>query len=74
MEDFKKDFIRNNLDVLPPEERLKGISPDERLRGMSPDERLRGMSPEDLLRVFSLDDLKAFVRREEQRRSRIPGN
>ena len=67
VEDFKKDFIRHNLDVLPPEERLRGMSPEERLRGMSPEERLRGMSPEDVLKAFPPGDIKAFVRREERR-------
>ena len=79
VEDFKKDFIRHNLDVLPPEERLRGMSPEDRLRGMSPEERLRGMSPEELtsrlsleerLRGMSPDDIEAFVRREKHRRGK----
>ncbi len=55
MEDFERDFTREHLHLLPPEERLKGLSaetifqrfsPEERLQGLPPEERLKGLSPE----------------------------
>jgi len=48
MEDFQRDFVMDNLDILSPDEVLKRYSPDERLRGISPDERLRGLSPKEI--------------------------
>lgn len=38
MEDFRRDFTKQNLKELTPEERLRGLSPEERLRGLSPQE------------------------------------
>ena len=38
MEDFKRDYIKENLDALPPDERLRGLSADEVLRSFSADE------------------------------------
>ena len=46
MEDFEKDFTREHLHLLPPEERLKGLPPEERLKGVPPEDRLRGLSAE----------------------------
>jgi len=55
MEDFNRDFTREHLYLLPPEERLKGLPPEERLKGLpsetvfkqfSPEERLKGLPPE----------------------------
>jgi len=37
-EDFRRDIVREYLDRLPPEERLKGLSPQERVKGLSPEE------------------------------------
>ncbi len=48
MEDFKKDFVKNHLDVLSPDEVLKKYSPDDRLRGLSSDDRLRGLSLQEI--------------------------
>ncbi len=35
MQDFQKDYVKNHLEVLSPDERLKGLSLSERLRGIS---------------------------------------
>jgi len=48
MEDFRRDYVKEHLKDLTPDERLAGLSPDERLEGLSPDERLQGLSPEDI--------------------------
>jgi hypothetical protein len=37
-EDFRRDYTREHLSLLPPEERLQGLSPEERLQGLSPEE------------------------------------
>jgi hypothetical protein len=36
------------FDLIPPEERLRGLDPEERLRGLDPEERLRGLDPEQV--------------------------
>ncbi len=38
MENFKKDFVKNHLDVLSSDEVLKRYSPDDRLKGLSLEE------------------------------------
>jgi len=37
-EDFRRDIVREYLEQLPPEERVKGLSPEERVKGLSPEE------------------------------------
>ncbi len=34
IEDFNRDFTKEHLHLLPPEERLKGLAPEERLKGL----------------------------------------
>ncbi|MGH8499343.1 MAG: hypothetical protein ACRERV_11145 [Methylococcales bacterium] len=48
MEDFQKDFVREHLDWLSPDDRLRGLSPGDRLRGLSPDDIVNDLSPADL--------------------------
>jgi hypothetical protein len=38
MEDFRRDFTKEYLKDLTPEERLAGLSPEEVLRALSPEE------------------------------------
>jgi hypothetical protein len=56
------------LELIPPEERLRGLSPEERLRGLSPEERLRGLSPEERIRGLSDEELDRLRELLEQRR------
>ncbi len=44
MEDFKKDYIRENLGELEPEEILEMLPVEERLKGLPAEERLKGLS------------------------------
>jgi hypothetical protein len=46
LDDFRRDYLRQHVQELPPEERLKGLAPEERLKGLTPDEVLAGLSPE----------------------------
>jgi hypothetical protein len=48
MKDFQKDYVKNHLGLLSPDDRLKGLSPDEVLQQFSPDDRLKGLSPEEI--------------------------
>jgi hypothetical protein len=56
IEDFNRDFTREHLHLLPPEERLKGLPPEERLKGLPPEERLKGLPPESIFEQFSPEE------------------
>lgn len=80
VEDFMREVTLEHLDLLPADERLRGLSSDERLRGLSSDERLRGLSSDERLRGLSSDErlkglspeeIESYLRR---RRSDAPGN
>jgi hypothetical protein len=57
MEEFKRDFLRDHLDELSPEERLKGLTPEELLKVISMD---------DLARVLSRDQIEAVLAKRRQ--------
>jgi hypothetical protein len=70
MEDFNRDFTRDHLHLLPPEERLRGLPPEERLRGLppeavfkqfSPEERLKGLALETIFNQFSPEMIEAYL-------------
>ena len=46
MEDFNRDFTRDHLHLLPPEERLRGLPPEERLKGLAIETVFKQFSPE----------------------------
>ena len=52
MDDFQKDYVREHLNLLSPDDRLKGIFPDEVLKRYTPEDRLKGLSPEDRLKYL----------------------
>lgn len=53
MEDFRRDYVKDHLKDLTPEERLKGLSPEQLLASLSPDmkealrKQLQGNEPPD---------------------------
>ena len=61
MEDFEKDFTREHLHLLPPEERLKGLPPEERLKGLPAEERLKGLTLETILKCFPPEVIEAHL-------------
>ena len=56
MKDFQRDYVKNHLGVLSPDEVLNSFSPDDRLKGLSPNEVLNKFSPDDRLKGLSLSD------------------
>ena len=50
MKDFERDYTREHLHTLTPEERLQGLDAEERLRGLDAKERLRGLDAKERLR------------------------
>ena len=59
MADFRRDYVK---------EHLKDLTPEERLEGLPPEERLKGLSAEEIERY--LKRLKA--KRSDRRRSSSP--
>jgi hypothetical protein len=72
IENFRRDYAREYLHQLTPEERTEGLSPEELLRGRSADEVLRGLPPEERLRGLSAEEIQAYLRQLEQRSDRKP--
>ena len=65
MEDFQKDYVRNHLNVLSPDDVLKSFSPDDVLKRYSPDDRLKGLSPKERLRGLSLEEIKEYLEQSQ---------
>ncbi|HLA35840.1 MAG TPA: hypothetical protein VJ001_13335 [Rhodocyclaceae bacterium] len=61
IQDFQRDYVRDHLNLLSPDEVLQRYSPDERLKNLSPLERLRDLSPTERLDGLSLDEIKAWL-------------
>ena len=57
IEDFQRDYAREYLDRLSPDEVLERYSPDEVLKRYSPDEVLKRYSPDEVLRRYSPDEV-----------------
>lgn len=59
MADFRRDYTKEHLKDLTPEERLEGLSPQEIRAVLSPEKLLEGLSPEEvaaLLKRFQAGD------------------
>jgi hypothetical protein len=48
MQDFQKDYVRNHLNLLSPDDLIKGLSPDDRIKGLSANELLKNVSIEEI--------------------------
>ena len=51
IEDFQRDYVREHIDKLSPDEVLEKFSADERLRGISSDERIKGIPEDELIEL-----------------------
>ncbi len=61
MEDFEKDFTREHLHLLPPEDRLKGLAPEEILKGLAPEEILKRLPLETILKYLPREVIEAHL-------------
>jgi hypothetical protein len=61
IEDFNRDFTREHLHLLPPEERLKGLPPESIFEQFSPEERLKGLPPESIFEQFSPEVIEEYL-------------
>lgn len=57
MEDFRRDYVRDHLGVL---------SPDDRLRGLSPDEVLKRFSFDEVLSKFSVEEIRQYLEKKRE--------
>ena len=62
IEDFRKDFVKEHLNILSLDDRLEGLSPDDRLRGLAPDEVFKRYTIEDRLKGLSPEEVKAYLK------------
>jgi hypothetical protein len=69
-EDFRRDFTREHLSLLSPEERLRGLSDEEILQRFSPEKVLQRFSAEERLQGLSLEEIKACLEKREKQRKR----
>ncbi len=61
VQDFQKDYVRDHLSLLSPDERLRDLSPDVVLKQYSPDQRLKDLSPDEILGNLSPENLKILM-------------
>ena len=70
MDDFKRDFLKEHLKDLTPQERVEGLSPEQRLQGLSVEERLEGLSAEEIERILEKRKAERPSRPRKPRRKR----
>ncbi|MDU9051106.1 MAG: hypothetical protein Q3M30_19870 [Candidatus Electrothrix sp. Rat3] len=63
MKDFQRDYVKNHLGLLSPDDRLKGLSPGEVLRQFSSDEVLKQFSPDDRLKGLSPEEIELYLKK-----------
>jgi hypothetical protein len=51
LDKIMREIAARNLDLLPPEERLRGLTPEQLVRGLTPEQLVRGLTPEQLERL-----------------------
>lgn len=61
VQDYKKDFVREHLNLLSADEVLKRYSPDEVLKRYSVNDRIKDLSSDDIIENLSPEYLKALV-------------
>jgi hypothetical protein len=63
MEDFRRDYVREHLKDLTPEELLAAVPVEKRVAGLSPEERLKNLTPEELLKGLTSEQIAALEKR-----------
>ena len=63
MEDFRKDFVKEHLDVLSAEEILSRFSTEELLKELPVEDRLKGLPAEDRLKGISLEEIQQYLKK-----------
>lgn len=48
IQDFQRDYVKEHLDCLADEERMKGIPDEERMKGIPAEVRIKGLTAEEL--------------------------
>ena len=61
IQDYQKDYVRDHLNLLSPDEVLKRYSADDVLKRYSADDRLKDLTVDDVLKRYSADDILAHL-------------
>jgi hypothetical protein len=74
VEDFRRDFTKEFLEKLTPEERIKGLPPKEVLKALelTPEERVEDLPPEEVLKALPREAIEAFLKRQKNGPSAPP--
>jgi hypothetical protein len=69
MADFRRDYVKEHLKDLTPEERLEGLPPEERIKGLPTEERLKGLPLDERLKDVSPEDIERYLKGLQARKS-----
>jgi hypothetical protein len=77
MDRVREELINVLLPMLPPKDRLRGLSPSERREGIPPEEWLKGIPPEEIIRALGREQLAQLEdllrkRRNGEREPELP--
>ena len=61
IQDYQKDYVRDHLNLLSPDEVLKRYSADDVLKRYSADDRLKDLTVDEVLKRYSADDILAHL-------------
>ena len=56
MEEFQRDFVLEHLNVLTPEERVKGLPAEELIKGLPAEERVKGLPAEERVKGLPAEE------------------
>ena len=68
IEDFRKEYRKEFLEGLTPEERVQVIQkspPEKRLEGLSAEKRLEGLSAEEILKLLPPEEIERYLKRRK---------
>lgn len=57
MQDYYRDFTKENLNLLAPEERMEGLAPEERMEGLDPKDLITKLKQEGV----SIEEIKKLL-------------
>jgi hypothetical protein len=70
MADFRRDYVKEHLKDLTPEEVFEGMPADKLLQALPPEERLKGLPAEERLKGLSAEEIERYLNRLKARKSK----
>jgi hypothetical protein len=59
----RRDYVKEHLGCLTPQERLRGLPPEERLKGVTAEDLLSALCPEERLQGLPAEQVEAYLER-----------